>query len=71
MDNKDPIKTVIWQGTDENLHHEHYWNVEIDAPGWDEDRGFDTLQEAYDYITRWAKGRGLRCSVNFGFTVGK
>jgi hypothetical protein len=68
---KKRIKAIIWQGPDESLNHESQWNVEIMAPGWEDDRPFDTLQEAYDYIGRWAEGRGVACSVDFGMLVCK
>ena len=63
------VTAVIWQGPDDSLDHEGNWNVELHRPEWDEDRPFDTLQEAYDYIGRWAADRNVKCSVSFGLLV--
>jgi hypothetical protein len=68
------VEATIWQGVNEDLGHESDWNVQIHAPGWGndidhDDPGFDTLQEAYDYIGGWAQGRGVACSVSFGCIV--
>lgn len=68
------VEATIWQGVDEDLGHTHEWNVQIAAPGWGndiwhEDPGFDTLQEAYNYIGKWAHDRGVACAVSFGSLV--
>lgn len=51
------------------------WSVSIDAPGWGDDPDFDdpdfnTCDEAYQYIAKWARDRDVRCEVTFAYLAG-
>ena len=72
---KKRIPATIWQSENASIGHESPWNVEINAPGWGNDfefetPGFATCDEAYQYIHEWACGRGVACTVDFGYLAG-
>lgn len=65
------IHAMIYQGQNQDLDHMDNWNVEIDVESVYVERGFDSLQGAYDFIEKWAEDRTQRVSVSFAYQVGK